>query len=199
MTESTAGALIEDCDGPSNDQTGATVVAAPSRGTSSNDGLDWHAVVDRKAFTAGHLQAVRVQPELTPHRRVDVRNVVPILDGVESDLVGAAVLNPTLDSAAREPRTESLRMVISSGILRARRSAELRAEDHDGLVEHAPLLQVLQEARNGLIHLCRKRRVIRLDLRMSVPRTASPAAMEDLHEPHAALDHSARHKALLPE
>ena len=121
-------------------------------------------------------------------RGVDVGDVVPILDGVEADLVGGAVDDAALDAAAGQPGAEALRMVVAAVALGARRAAELGAPDDDRLVEHPALLEVLQQAGDRQVHLGRELAVVGLDAGVGVPGAAAAAAVEDLHEPHAALD-----------
>jgi hypothetical protein len=55
------------------------------RSRSSSDYIaDDFAVIDLQPLAAGHLQPMRVQPELVQDRGVHVGDVVPVLRGVES-------------------------------------------------------------------------------------------------------------------
>ena len=87
------------------------------------------------------------------HRGVDVGDVVPVLDGVEAELVGGAVDDAPLDAAAGQPGAEALRVVVAAVGLRARRAAELGAPDDDRLIEQAALLQVLEQAGDRQVDL----------------------------------------------
>ena len=85
---------------------------------------------------AGDLQLVRVKAELAEHRRVDVGDVVPVLDRMEAELVGLAVSDAALNAAAGQPDRETVGMMVAAGaVLCSRRSAELRRPDNDGLVQ----------------------------------------------------------------
>src|SRR5689334_23581765 len=53
--------------------------------------LDRRAVIDIQPFASRHIQFLRIEPELMQDRRMNVRHVMPVFDGMESDLVGAAV------------------------------------------------------------------------------------------------------------
>ena len=68
------------------------------------------------------------------------------------------------------------------------RAAELGAPDDDRLVEQPALLEVLEQSGDGQVDLGRELAVVGLDAGVSVPGAAAAAAVEDLHEPHAALD-----------
>jgi hypothetical protein len=81
---------------------------------SGDDRVDGFAVVDLEVLASRHFQLVPVQPQLPQHRRVDVGDVVPVLDGVEADLVGRAGGGAALDAAAGQPRAEALRVVVAA-------------------------------------------------------------------------------------
>jgi hypothetical protein len=49
-----------------------------------DDGLDRLAKVDLQAFAAGDGQTTRIQPQLLEHRRVDIRDVMPMLYGMKA-------------------------------------------------------------------------------------------------------------------
>src|SRR5206468_1822131 len=101
------------------------------------------AVVDFQALAAGYLEPVGIQAEPVEYGRVDVGDVVAVLDGVESKLVRGAVRDAALDSAAGQPCGKSVRMVVPAGAFRAGRSSKLCAAHDYRTVEQAALLQVL--------------------------------------------------------
>ena len=70
-------------------------------------------MVHLESLAAGDLQFVRVEAELVQRSRVDVGDVVAVLDSVETQLVRGSVLDAGLDAAAREPRAEALRMMVA--------------------------------------------------------------------------------------
>ena len=90
-------------------------------------------------------------------------------------------------------------MMVAARAFGAGRAAELGAEDDERVVQQAALLQVLEQAGDGLIDLRGELRVVGLDLRVRIPLAAAAAAVEELHEAHAALDEPARDEALLAE
>ena len=111
------------------------------------------AVVDLEPLAAGNLELVRVETKLVQDGRVDVGDVVPIFDGVETDLVGRTVHDAPLDAPAGEPGAEALWVVIAAVGLCARRSAELGPPDDDRLVEQPTLFEVFQQAGDRQVDL----------------------------------------------
>src|SRR5204862_2355 len=81
-----------------------------------------------------------------------------------------AVHDAALDAAAGEPGAETLRMMVAAIALRARRAAELCAPDHQGLVQHAALFQVPNEAGDRQIDLRGQAAVIVADAGVGVAR-----------------------------
>ena len=91
-------------------------------------------------------------------------------------------------------------MMIASRAFRAGRAAELRAEDDERVVEQAALLQVLAAGRRSADRPASTSFVvIVLDVGVRVPFAAAAAAVEELHEAHAALDEPPRDEAVLAE
>ena len=66
-----------------------------------------------------------------------------------------------------------------------RRAAELAAPDDQRVLQHAALLQVLEQRRDALVALLREAAVVDGDVVVVVPRLA--LAVPDLHEAHALL------------
>src|SRR5262249_62287581 len=150
---------------------------------SGEDLLDRLAVVDLQPLPPRHLQLARVQPKQVQRGGVDVGHVVALLHRVEADLVGGAVHDAALDAAAGQPGAEALRVVVAAVALGARRAAELRAPDDQRVLEHAALLEVLEQAGDRLVHLGRQGAVVALDAGVGVPGPAPPAPVGDLHQP----------------
>src|SRR6266478_4137865 len=71
--------------------------------TSGQDLPDRSAVVDIQPLAARHFQAPWVEAQLVQDRGVDVGDVVPVLDGVESYFIGSAVDHAPLDAPACQP------------------------------------------------------------------------------------------------
>ena len=88
---------------------------------------------------------------------MDVGDVVPVLDGVETELVGRAVNDAAPDAAAGEPDAEAVDVVVAAvTALRARGAAELGGEDHERVIQQAALFQILQQAADGAVYLLGK-------------------------------------------
>ena len=107
-------------------------------------------MVHVEAFAAGDFQLVRVEAELVQDGRVDVGDVMPVLDGVEAEFVGRAVGDAAFDAAAGQPGAEALGMVIAAGAFGAGRAAEFGAADDERLVQQSALLEVLEQAGDRL-------------------------------------------------
>jgi hypothetical protein len=66
-------------------------------------------------------------------------------------------MRPAFDAAAGHPHREAARVVVAAVVLGVRppglvaRAAEFAAPDDEGVVEHAALLQVLDQAGAGLV------------------------------------------------
>ena len=89
---------------------------------------------------------------------------------------------PALDAAAGHPDRKALDVVVAAVALGHRRPAELAAPDHQRLVEHAALLQVLDERGRSLVDLRGGPLDVLFDHAVMVP-----VAMVELDEPHAPL------------
>ncbi len=90
------------------------------------------AVVDVEPLAARAIPSRRESsPSWWRIGRVDVGHVVPVLDGVEADLVGRAVDDAALESAAGHPHARSRRCGgRGRRSLATRRAAELGREHH---------------------------------------------------------------------
>src|SRR5262249_39151894 len=115
--------------------------------------------------------------------------------------IGGAVGGPALDAGAGKPDREAVWMMIATvAALGAGRAAELGPPDDDGLIKQAALLEVLEQAADGPVHLAAQGGVAALEIAVGVPGAgAAVAAVEDLHEADAALHQSASGQALLAE
>src|SRR4051812_8195539 len=90
-------------------------------------------------------------------------------------------------------------MVIASGAFGPGRTPEFSTEDDQSLIKQSTLLEVLEQAGNGLIDLRSQFAMVRLDLRVGVPLAATAAAMKKLDETDAAFHEATRGQALLAE
>jgi len=166
-----------------------------------HDFADRPAEIDFEPLAAGHFEPARIEPQPIEHRGVQVGHVVPMLGGVEAELVGRAMDNTPLNAGARQPHREPVRMMVAAvGPLRTGRAAELASPNDERFVEQSALFEVLKQRGDRLIDLLTKRGVARLQPAMRIPRAgATVGAMEQLHEPHAPLDQAPRRQALLAE
>ena len=88
-------------------------------------------------------------------------------------LVSLAVDEALLETTARQPHAESVRVVIApDGALGERRATELPGEDHQRLVEQAPRFQVFHQCSDRLVHRQSVRAVPEFQFVVLVPRIA---------------------------
>ena len=130
-------------------------------------------------------------------RRVEVVDVDRLFDCRETRLVGRTVDVAALHTTAGKPHAETVVVVIAAihvpgigswgGQFHSGSSAKLAAPDHQGVIQHASLLQVHEQGRDTLIALLGKAGVIVLDVVVAVPRLAR--AVPDLHESDTPLQH----------
>src|SRR6266446_1090642 len=103
-------------------------------------------------------------------------------DGLEAEGVGCAVDSAPLDAAARQPGREAPMIVVAAidaaGIrarrrqLHGRRAAELAAPDDQRIVEHAALLEVLEQGADRLIALARQPAMVDFEVIVTIPGLA---------------------------
>src|SRR5262249_6943917 len=92
-----------------------------------------------------------VDAEQVKHRGVEVVDVARVLDDVVTEVVGLAVDRPALRAAAGHPHGEAARVVIAAVVrlrqapLAVNRPPELAPPDDERRIEHAALLEVLDE------------------------------------------------------
>ena len=111
-----------------------------------------------------------------------------MLDDVVAEVVGLPVGNAPLRPAAGQPHAEITWMVVAAvgvfgeGALRIDGAAKLPSPHHQCLIEHAPLLEILDKRCRGLIGI----EALRLEIVGKIAMLI-PAPMENLHRPHPPL------------
>ncbi len=87
-----------------------------------------------------------VDAESLKQRGVEVADVDDILDGGVTQFIGGSVNVATLDAGAGHPDGEGLDVVIPAGALTHGRAAELATPDHERVLEHPALFQILHQS-----------------------------------------------------
>src|SRR5258708_40193729 len=85
---------------------------------------------------------------------MEVMNVDLVFHCRETKLICGPVNVAAADAAAGHPHGKPIMIVVSATELRKfgnRRSAEFTAPEHQGGVQHSPLLQVAQKSAQGLV------------------------------------------------
>ena len=150
-------------------------------------------------------QCIGVETELVEDRGVEAIHVVApdLRNGLVAKFVGATHGGSRLDATAGHPHREPRGVVIPAGTLGIfgdRLASEFAAPDHQRVVEHAALLQVLEKACNRLVGVAAVVLVVLHEIAMGVPvRVIMCASRIDLDESDATLDESARQQALATE
>ena len=123
--------------------------------------------------------------------------VVDVLDALDPQLVGLADYRPALDAGSGQPHHHGVLVVVAPGTGAEEvhgvvgGSSEFTSPDHQGLVEQAPLLEVLEQGGDGPVGLHPPLLVLSRDVLVGIP-----AAAVNLHEAHAALHQAPGHQAL---
>ena len=133
-------------------------------------------------------------------RGVEVVDVDRLLDRADAVFVGGAVDEAALDAGAGQPgRERPVVMFAPRGIGRVveRRAAELGGPDDQHIVQHAALLQVLQQPGDRLIDLRRQSAVVG-HVAVGIP-VAAGAGMDQFDESDAAFDQPPGGEALPAE
>ena len=100
-----------------------------------------------------------VDAELVENGGIEVADADFVFDDVVGVFVGFAVGDAAFDAAAGHPGGEAFRMVVAAvlvaleGALTIGRAAEFSGEDDEGVVEHAALFEVVDEAGAGLVDI----------------------------------------------
>ena len=123
-----------------------------------------------------------------------------VLDDVVAEVVGLAIDRTALGAAAGHPHGETARVVVATVVLLGEtalavdRATELAAPDDEGVLEHAALLEVLDERRAGLIDVATLAGHAAGHVGMMVP-----VVVVDLGEADAALGQATRHEHAVGE
>src|SRR5579862_806209 len=119
---------------------------------------------------------------------LDVVNVNRVFDNVIAVVVRLADGDSALDPPARHPHGEAARMVVAAIVgaaefaLAINGAAEFTAPNHQSVIQHAALLQVLYQARTRLVHALALKGNVTGKVIVLVP-----PAMVELDETHPAL------------
>ena len=120
---------------------------------------------------------------------VALRGIGPV-EGFVAPLIAFAVGHSTLDSASREPVGEYVGIVIAALAALGRwHPAEFRGPQHNGVLEHPTLLEILDQGGRTYSHSVGEGTMIAHDIFVTVPIAAGEtvvAARPDLHETHPA-------------
>src|SRR5262245_59391432 len=140
-----------------------------------------------------------IEAEEVEYSGVDVGDIMAMLGGVETELIGRAVDDASFDAAAGERDGEAVRMMVAAvGSLRSGRAAELCADDDNRLVEEPALFKVREQRPYRLIDFLGQLAVTRLQVAVGVPGARpAVASMKDLHEADTSLNQSAGYEKLL--
>ena len=94
-------------------------------------------MVDVQSFSAGNLKPPSVQAHPVQYSRVDVGDVVAVVVGMKTELIGRAVDVSAFDATSSKEHGEAMRVVVSpvgpaATFFDSRSATELGAEDDKG-------------------------------------------------------------------
>src|SRR6185295_19104577 len=118
-----------------------------------------------------------------------------VLFGLDAVLVGRSVTHPPLHAAAGHPHGEAGGVVVAAVlVLGVRSAAEFATPDEQRVLEHPPLLEVVDEGGNRLVDAGGVGGQLGLELLVLVP-----AGIGKLDEPDAGFGEAAGEQALAAE
>src|SRR5207253_2162867 len=133
-------------------------------------------------------------------RRVQIGNVVPVLNAFEAEFVRGANGLTAANTRAGKPHREAEPVVVSPGLsdaLAGGSSAKLAAPDEQRLVPQAAALEVSHQSADGAVGFGGVRFVVGDAIVVAVPgRLDVATARVELHETDAALDQPPRGQTL---
>ena len=146
-----------------------------------------------------------IEAEEVEHRRVDVvalGGVRPV-GWLVAPFVARSVGDAAFDATAGQPVGEDEGVVVASlATLGAGHAAELSGPEDQGVLEHAAVLEILDERRGTFCHAERERGVVAGDVLVGIPvatREAVVVAGPDLHKADAAFEEASGGQALAAE
>src|SRR6266404_3437562 len=116
-----------------------------------------------------------------------IADVVSILNGVITGIIGRAVDDSRLNSASRKPRSESSRVVVPAlGVLRPWASSEFASPNYESAIKHSSLFEVGDQAGDRFVGLPAQGFMGR-HVAMRVPRSVPSSGVADLYEANSLL------------
>ena len=169
-----------------------------SIGASRISGQDWLyriGVLDAgKALLQalkGKTEAVVVDTHAVQDSGVHLVEVNGVLRNVVAEVISRSVAHACLDTSAGHPHAEVAGVVVTAVVLPCQfalaigSTPEFTAENNQRVLQHAPLLEILDQGGGRLIHI----KALVLDFLGQVA-VLVPAAVENLHDAHPALNQS---------
>ena len=90
-------------------------------------------MIQVETFAAWKFQLVGIEAEAVEDSGVNVSDIMTVFDGVETEFVGGAMLDPWFDASAGEPRAEALGMMIATCAFSARRTSEFCSKNDESV------------------------------------------------------------------
>lgn len=93
-----------------------------------------------------------IQSQLVQDRRVEIMDVDPVVDGLETEVVRFSVGHAPLDASARHPHRETIMVMVPAvAVFGCRCSSEFTAPDDQSFLQHPSPLQILEQCCDGLV------------------------------------------------
>ena len=97
----------------------------------SNDALNRHPVIDVQPLTIRQFKPTGIQSQLMQDCRMDISDVMPILDRMKADFIRRSVYDTSLDSTSRHPDRKAKDVMIAPVRPLSSRSSPEFAGKHD--------------------------------------------------------------------
>src|SRR5207247_4598048 len=135
-----------------------------------------------------------IETTAVKQRCVQIMYVNLVLDRRKAKLIRCAVHNAVPQPCTGKPGREPIRVAIAAlphaGVrsqirqLDSRRTPKLSAPNHESVLQHPALLQILDQRGDRLIALARQAPMIRTNVVVAVP--GLPSSVPHLHKPYPA-------------
>ena len=136
-------------------------------------------------------QSFMIDPEQMKHRRMKIMDLERSIDRAIAELIRGAEGHAAPDTTTRHPDGIAMGVVIATvGSLGERRAAEFTGPDDQGLVEHSPHAEILEQRGDRLIDRMRVLLVAGLEGVVLVPSVGTHARAGEFDEANASFDES---------
>ena len=99
-------------------------------------------------------ETIGIEPHQVQDRGVQVLDVEAVFHSLRSEFIGGSDGGATLDTSTCHPHRETVGVVVAPGafgVLCCRLTTKFTAPDHQRLIQHPAILEILEEPGDGLV------------------------------------------------